>query len=220
MGKWNFSLFHLLVQVYRDLYPQVLLNGEIILSLTKTSPTDVCIRLIRTELQISLIFFYGENGFAMSWRRFLPKKPEIEFLENTEFHPQWHKVLCVTKLVPLFCVLPLGKSLATYWYLIGKSFPYPGLMANIFVLVPSPCSFVFAKFCDYNKLPEFDHLGSSVVLVSTVMLTVTEVLTTCAVVIFRVKVSCILSFLGSLVIDDLIDQLSCCYGLSVSWAMM
>ena len=44
MGKWNFSLFHLLVQVYRDLYPQVLLNGEIILSLTKTSPTDVCIR--------------------------------------------------------------------------------------------------------------------------------------------------------------------------------
>ena len=56
MGKWNFSLFHLLVQVYRDLYPQVLLNGEIILSLTKTSPTDVCIRLIRTELQISLIF--------------------------------------------------------------------------------------------------------------------------------------------------------------------
>ena len=156
----------------------------------------------------------------MSWRRFLPKKPEIEFLENTEFHPQWHKVLCVTKLVPLFCVLPLGKSLATYWYLIGKSFPYPGLMANIFVLVPSPCSFVFAKFCDYNKLPEFDHLGSSVVLVSTVMLTVTEVLTTCAVVIFRVKVSCILSFLGSLVINDLIDQLSCCYGLSVSWAMM
>ena len=55
------------------------------------------------------------------------------------------------------------------------------------------------------------------VLVSTVMLTVTEVLTTFAVVIFRVKVSCIyLSFLGSLVINDLIDQLSCCYGLSVS----
>ena len=67
MGKWNFTLFHLLfVQVYRDFDPQVLLNGEIILSLTKTSPTDVCIRLIRTELQISLIFFYGENGFAMS----------------------------------------------------------------------------------------------------------------------------------------------------------
>ena len=45
MGKWNFTLFHVLfVQVYRDLYPQVLLNGEIILSLTKTSPTDVCIR--------------------------------------------------------------------------------------------------------------------------------------------------------------------------------
>lgn len=45
MGKWNFSLFHLLfLQVYRDFDPQVLLNGEIILSLTKTSPTDVCIK--------------------------------------------------------------------------------------------------------------------------------------------------------------------------------
>ena len=54
------------------------------------------------------------------------------------------------------------------------------------------------------------------VLVSTVMSTVTEVLTTFAVVIFRVKVSCILSFLGSLVINDLNDQLSCCYGFSLS----
>ena len=45
MGKWNFSLFHLLfLQVYQDFDPQVLLNGEFILSLTKTSPTDVCIK--------------------------------------------------------------------------------------------------------------------------------------------------------------------------------
>ena len=39
MGKWNFTLFHLLfVQVYRDFDPQVLLNGEIILSLTGADP--------------------------------------------------------------------------------------------------------------------------------------------------------------------------------------
>lgn len=58
MGKWNFTLFHLLfVQVYQDFDPQVLLNGEIILSLTKTSPTDVCIK----GEQKPLMGFWGET---------------------------------------------------------------------------------------------------------------------------------------------------------------
>ena len=51
---------------------------------------------------------------------------EIEFLENTKFYPQWHEVLCITKLVPLFCVLPLGKIKFGYILIFDRhKFPLP-----------------------------------------------------------------------------------------------
>ena len=57
----------------------------------------------------------------------------------------------------------------------------------------------------------------NVVLNTRLLLTVTDVSTTCAVAIFRVKMSCITSVDGiTTLVIDLIGQLSCCYWSSAS----